>query len=196
MCRRSHALAPVGRRPAPSIGDVEVKLTRPSLDAGRAVARSYRGGIDRAAQTQALEQAGPSRFGWQMTEGLLLAQVRSRIGSAAPAPASVGSVASLAAWQAPHTPLRLRFSASSAIVADAWNASGPDVDDGVSVAARIAQGRRLDDSVERQLDAAYAPLIRYAEQVRASGLERNAPAQRDREPDPDLVPADRLRERP
>ena len=173
-------------------GAVVGSLTRPSLDAGRAVALTVHGSAGRAQQQQILEHAGPAQFGWQMTDGLLVARVRSQIGDGLPEQAHPATTASLRALQAPQAPLRLRFSASTAIVADAWNASGSDLDDGNSVATRVARGSALEPVIEQQLASAYAPMIRFANVVRDAGLERYAPTAQTKTIDPDLVPADRL----
>jgi len=83
--------------------------------------------------------------------------------------------------------------ATTAVLADAWTASGPAGSDPASVETRVEQGRRL-PLVESALDAAYLPVRGLLTAAAALGIEPAAGAFRYHEIDVDLVPLDRLPE--
>jgi hypothetical protein len=125
--------------------------------------------------------AGPARFGLAINEGLLDARVEVRV------------AASHAGNQgfAQLDPLSLTMRARTAILSDAWGASGPQ--GGVaSVASRSAAGARLDTLRETRISAGYQLTRWTLDLMGATGLEPSAGDFQYHGADPDAVPLDRI----
>jgi len=87
-------------------------------------------------------------------------------------------------------PLRVR--AQTAILTDAWTATGPDGADARSVAARVGRGRQLLPAYEATIDARYLLTRGFIGLMSTIGLEPSGDAFRYHDADVDLVPPDRL----
>jgi len=149
---------------------------------GRAASADLSGIGGAAAAVQVLDQlAGPARFGLAIDGGLLDARVQVAV---APSHAANVGFARL-------DPLAAPMRARTAILTDAWQASGPQ-GGAASVAARVDAGARLDALREARLTVGYQ-LTRWAiDLMGALGLEPSAPDFRYHQADPDAVPADRI----
>jgi len=149
---------------------------------GRAASADLSGIGGAAAAVQVLDQlAGPARFGLAIDGGLLNARVQVAV---APSHAANVGFARL-------DPLAAPMRARTAILTDAWQASGPQ-GGAASVAARVDAGARLDALREARLTVGYQ-LTRWAiDLMGALGLEPSAPDFRYHQADPDAVPADRI----
>lgn len=149
---------------------------------GRAASADLSGIGGATAAVQVLDQlAGPARFGLAIDGGLLDARVQVAV---APSHAANVGFARL-------DPLAVPMRARTAILTDAWQASGPQ-GGAASVAERVDAGARLDALREARLTLGYQ-LTRWAiDLMGALGLEPSAPDFRYHEADPDAVPADRI----
>jgi hypothetical protein len=149
---------------------------------GRAASADLSGIGGAAAAVQVLDRlAGPARFGLAIDGGLLDARVQV---SVAPSHAANVGFARL-------DPLAVPMRARTAILTDAWQASGPQ-GGAASVAARVESGARLDALREARLSVGYQ-LTRWAiDLMGALGLEPSARHFRYHQADPDAVPADRI----
>jgi len=149
---------------------------------GRAASADLSGIGGATAAVQVLDQlAGPARFGLAIDGGLLDARVQVAV---APSHAANVGFARL-------DPLAVPMRARTAILTDAWQASGPQ-GGAASVAERVDAGARLDALREARLTLGYQ-LTRWAiDLMGALGLEPSARDFRYHEADPDAVPADRI----
>lgn len=162
--------------------DVAIRIDAPSFDAGRSVAGSRGGSLVSGALTLADTLAGPARFGLELNGGLVDARVQVAITPGARSDGFRGQLDSI--------PLRLR--ANTAILTDAWNASGPYGSAADSVDSRVGRGKRLPGPYETTLDARYALTRGFIAVMDAIGLEPAGGAFRYHEIDVDRVPADRV----
>lgn len=167
-------------------GDIGARIDPQGFDAGLSVAASQSGGLvgglaGDAAQLLS-DLAGPGRFGLDIGEGLVDAKVQAGISASATAPDFRSQLDSIA----------LRMRANTAILTDAWNASGPYGGSADSVETRVGQGSRLLSAYESSIDARYALTRGFIALMGAIGLEPQAGAFRYHEVDVDLVPADRI----
>ena len=117
-----------------------------------------------------------------MTGGLFDAAVRVRV-----SPSQVGNE-QLARLDS----LPLSLEARTAILADAWNASGPYGQAEGRVEARVEQGSRLDPLHQAQIVAGYQLTRWTLELMHLAGLEPSANAFTPQHVDIDRVPADRI----
>lgn len=125
--------------------------------------------------------AGPARFDLSIEGGLYEARVQVAV---APSHAANLGFARL-------DPIPLTMRARTAILTDAWAASGPQGGP-ASVAARTEAGSRLDGLREARLTIGYQ-LTRWAiDLMGAIGLEPAADQFRYHQADPDAVPGDRV----
>jgi hypothetical protein len=156
--------------------DVGIRIEPLVFDAGLAnAARRSGAGVafDRLA--------GPARFGLRIEEGLLRADVSTRV-----APSFAGR-----AGFARLEPLALTIRARTAILTDTWQGSGPR-EGPRSAESVVARGARLDSLRELRLEAGYQ-LTRWSlDLMGAIGLEPSASSFRPLGPDPDVLPADRV----
>lgn len=166
--------------------DVSLAIQEDSLDAGEAVARSQ--------SVQAPEQlahAGPSRFGLQSREGLVVvrASVNARLADVSP-------------WRTLGLP-DMRFTARAAAIIDAWNASGVFGNEPSRFEFHLSQGKDPFDlqaasSVFGSGDASEPSDTRYLQTrsllqaARARGLEPSAGEFTFSEFDLEIIPHDRL----
>ena len=162
-------------------GDIGARVDFEAFDAGRSLARSRAAGLADDALGLLEERAGPGRFGLPLDGGLVNARVQIGVSRSAPDDRF--------ATQLNAIPLRLR--AHTAVLTDAWNASGPYGPDAHSVEARTALGQRL-GAYEATLDARYAPTRGFISLMDAVGLEPAAGRFRYHQADADAVPADRI----
>lgn len=159
--------------------DVDIALSSPPFDAGRSTA------IGRAASGAAglLDRlAGPARFGLSISGGLVEARVKLRV---SPGEAGNERLARLDS-------LPLSMQARTAVLTDAWNASGPYGSDPGRVEARVEQGSRLDPVHQAQIAVGYQLTRWTLELMNLAGLEPSAGAFTPHHVDVDLVPADRI----
>jgi len=172
----------VDRRGQPLLerfADVDVALALPRFDAGRATA------IGRAASGAAglLDRlAGPARFGLSISGGLVDARVKVRV---SPNESGNEQLARLDS-------LPLTMQARTAVLSDAWNASGPYGSEASRVEARVEQGSRLDPVHQAQIAVGYQLTRWTLELMNLAGLEPSASAFTPHHVDVDLVPADRI----
>lgn len=163
-------------------GDVGATIVTDRFDAGSAVATSRAGpALSRAADALS-NLAGPGRFGFGLTEGLVRTRVQASLDGAA-APADRG-------WQIGIERLPLRIGGRAAVLVDAWNASGSRAGPR-SVESRVQAGAQLPGAVEAGLDLAYAPTRAFLALMGAVGLEPGADAFDFHHVDVTLLPADR-----
>jgi hypothetical protein len=161
-------------------GDVTITLRALSFDAAASAVRSTGERVFPGAAA-ALADAGPARFGLDPDAGLHAADVSVR----------VASNRRPLEWVQRLLPIPATMRATTAVLADAWTASGPYGPDPTSVEARIHEGRRL-PALEAAIDAAYLPVRGLLTAAAALGLEPAADAFRYRDIDVDRVPPDRL----
>ncbi len=159
--------------------DVGVALDSPRFDAGRstAVGRSASGAanlLDRLA--------GPARFGLSISGGLVDARVKVRV---SPGEAGNEQLARLDS-------LPLTMQARTAVLSDAWNASGPYGNAPGRVEMRVEQGSRLDPVHQAQIAIGYRLTRWTLGLMDLAGLEPSAGAFTPHHVDVDLVPADRI----
>lgn len=162
--------------------DVGAAVDPQSFDAGLAVASGNGARSFGNAARLLTDLAGPGRFGLGITEGLVVARVQASLSKSQQAADFLAQLDSL--------PLRPR--GRTAILTDAWNASGPYGEDKHSVESRVEQGRHLDDAVEAAIDLAYQPVREFIRLANTVGIEPNGQAFEYHHIDVDRVPADRL----
>lgn len=160
--------------------DIGARIDRQGFDAGLSVATSQPGADD-AAQLLS-ELAGPGRFGLEIDEGLVAARVQ----------AGVSASRSDADFRMQLDSIPLRMRATTAILTDAWNASGPYGGAEDSVETRVAQGGWLLPAYEASVDARHALTRGFIGLMGLIGLEPQAGSFRYHAVDVDLVPADRI----
>lgn len=125
--------------------------------------------------------AGPARFGLAINEGLLDARVEVRV---AASHAGTQGFAQL-------DPMALTMRARTAILSDAWGASGPH-GDVASVDSRTEPGARLDTLRETRISAGYQLTRWTLDLMGATGMEPFARDFQYHGGDPDAVPLDRI----
>ncbi len=162
------------------LDDVTVDVSRLRFDSPLAFAGGLGGGFSGAVRTLS-ELAGPARFGLEIDGGFVGARVRTRV-----APGRPGD-----GWIRRLTAMPLELSARTAILTDAWNASGPYGDAADSVESRVQAGSRV-PGVQSAIDAGWLPVRGLLAIGAALGFESRAEALRWHEIDVDLVPPDRL----
>ncbi len=159
--------------------DVDVALALPRFDAGRSTA------VGRAASGAAglLDRlAGPARFGLSISGGLVDARVKVRV--------SPGEAGNEQLTRLDSLPLTMQ--ARTAVLSDAWNASGPYGSDASRVEARVEQGSLLDPVHQAQIAVGYQLTRWTLELMDLAGLEPSASAFTPHYVDVDRVPADRI----
>ena len=172
----------VDRRGRPLLerfADVGVALALPRFDAGRSTALG-RTGSGAASLLDRL--AGPARFGLSISGGLVDARVRVRV---SPAEAGNEQLARLDS-------LPLSMQARTAVLFDAWNASGPYGSAAGRVEPRVEQGSRLDPVHQAQIAVGYQLTRWTLELMGVAGLEPSAGSFKPHHVDVDRVPADRI----
>lgn len=153
----------------------------PRFDAGVGLAGSERlAGIPNPAEIIS-SLAGPGRFGLDIADGLREARIELDVQPALRSDRLDDTLLAMA----------LRMNASTAVLADAWSASGPAGGD-ESVEARVDRGRRLAPAVEAAIAAGYAPARLLLEIAGQIGIESGVKAFRPGRIDVDVVPDDRL----
>lgn len=172
----------VDRRGQPLLerfADVGATLSSPRFDAGRSTA------IGRAAAGAAnlLDSvAGPARFGLSLTGGMMEAQVQVRV-----SPSEAGNEQFTRLDSLPLT-----LQARTAVLTDAWHASGPYGSEAHRVDSRVAQGSRLDALHETAFALGYQLTHWSIGLMQAAGIEPSAASFRPYHVDVDRVPADRV----
>lgn len=171
----------VDRRGQPLLerfADVDVALATPRFDAGRstAIGRAAGGAVGLLDRL-----AGPSRFGLSMTGGLVDARVQALV---SPSEAGNERLARLDS-------LPLTMLARTAVLTDAWSASGPYGNAG-RVESRVEQGSRLDPVHQAQVVVGYGLTRWTLDLMHLAGLEPSAGAFTPQQVDVDRVPADRI----
>jgi len=172
----------VDRRGQPLLerfADVGATLSSPRFDAGRSTA------IGRAAAGAAnlLDSvAGPARFGLSLTGGMTEAQVQVRV-----SPSEAGNEQFTRLDSLPLT-----LQARTAVLTDAWHASGPYGSEAHRVDSRVAQGSRLDTLHETAFALGYQLTHWSIGLMQAAGIEPSAASFRPYRVDVDRVPADRV----
>ena len=161
--------------------DIGARIDAERFDAGSSVAVSRAGSIAGNAAQVLSELAGPARFGLAIDRGLIDAKVQANV--------SASSQAVDFSRQLDSIPLRVK--AHTAILTDAWTASGP-YEGPRSVQARVGQGRRLLAAYETTLDVRYALTRGFIGLMNTVGLEPAGDAFRYHEVDVDVVPSDRI----
>ncbi len=161
--------------------DVSVAVTRPRFSSPLAFAGSLGERSFPGAVRVLSELGGPGRFGLEIADGLIEAQVQARVARTRDAD---GWITRLAAM-----PLTLQ--ARTAVLTDAWNASEPYGPAPDSVQTRVEAGAEL-PLVDPAIDAGYLPIRGLLGIAGLLGFESRAREFRYHEIDVDLVPADRL----
>lgn len=162
--------------------DIGVRIDLESFDAGRSVARARAGALGETVIGTVDALSGPSRFGLGVDRGLVNARVQVAV--------SANATADDFRRQLDSIPLRIR--ANTAILTDAWNASGPYGTASDSVEARVRQGGELPSLYETSLDVRYALTRGFITLMDAIGLEPAGGAFRYHQTDVDRVPPDRI----
>jgi len=162
--------------------DVGVRVDAERFDAGLSVSESRAGVIASNALEIVSDLAGPGRFGLEIRGGLVNARVQVNASRSAPADNFASQLASI--------PLALH--AHTAVLTDAWNASGADTPGGRSVEARVSRGRQLNAWHEASIDARYLPVRGFLSLMELIGLEPTAEAFRYHSASVDVVPEDRI----
>ena len=162
--------------------DIGVRIDRETFDAGASLVGSRAGGLVSDAATFLAERAGPGRFGLSIADGLVDAKVQANV-SATRADTDFLT-------QLDSIPLRVK--AHTAVLTDAWNASGPYAGDARSVQTRVAQGQQILPAYDASIDARYLLTRGFIELMSTIGLEPTGGAFRYHAADVDIVPADRL----
>lgn len=162
--------------------DIAIQIDQPRFDAGGAVAEGRAGALTGAGVHLTDALAGPGRFGLDVANGLFDARVQIGV--------TPGARADGFRSQLDSIPLRMR--AHTAILTDAWNASGPEGAAPDSVQSRVAAGGSLPQLHEATLDARHALTRGLISAMGAIGLEPAADRFRYRVIDVDRIPADRL----
>ncbi len=162
--------------------DIGARIDAESFDAGASVGGSQ-GGVDGVDAMELISGiAGPGRFGLGLRQGLVAARVQVGV--------STRTGGSDFLQQLDSIPLQLR--ATTAILTDGWNASGPYGGQADSVERRVASGASLLSAYEASIDARYALTRGFIGLMGAIGLEPEAGAFRYHDVDVDVVPADRI----
>ncbi len=161
--------------------DIGARIDRDGFDAGFSVATSRPQAPGNVVELLS-ELAGPGRFGLEIRKGLVAARVQAGV-SASRSEASF-------ATQLDSIPLRMR--ATTAILTDAWNASGPYGGAADSLESRVRSGSSLLPAHEASIDARYALTRGFIGLMGLIGLEPQADAFRYHQVDVGQVPADRL----
>ncbi len=162
--------------------DIGARIDRQSFDAGLSLATSQGGGGVADAAGLLAEHAGPGRFGLGLREGLVVARVQAGVSAGTSATGFLRQLDSIA----------LRMRASTAILTDAWNASGPYGGARDSVETRVAQGASVLGVWEASVDARHALTRGFIGLMGAIGLEPSAGQFRYHDADVDVVPSDRV----
>jgi len=162
--------------------DIGARIDLQSFDAGLSLASSQGGGGVADAAGFLAEHAGPGRFGLGLREGLVAARVQAGISASSGASDFLRQLDSIA----------LRMRATTAILTDAWNASGPYGGAEDSVETRVAQGATVLAAWEASVDARHALTRGFIGLMGAIGLEPQADEFRYHEVDVDRIPADRI----
>ncbi len=159
--------------------DVGIAVTPSRFDAPRSTA------VGRASGNAGVlldRLAGPSRFGLSIDGGLATSEVRLRVSPSQAGNERLGRLDSL--------PLLMQ--ARTALVTDAWNASGPYGNAAHTVQSRVEAGQRVDPVHETAFRTGYQLTLWSMQAMHAAGLEPRASAFRPHQTDVDLVPADRI----
>jgi hypothetical protein len=160
--------------------DVSIDVVPGRFDSPLAFAGGLGGTFSGAVRTLS-DLAGPGRFGLDIEGGLVEARIRAEVARSRP---DDGWVARLLA-------MPLVLSARTAILTDAWHASGPYGDATDSVATRVEAGSGV-PGLQPAIDAGWLPVRGLLAVGAALGLESGAAQLRWHEIDVDLVPLDRL----
>lgn len=163
-------------------GDIGVRVDREHFDAGASLAESRAGGLVADVAGFLADHAGPGRFGLDITEGLIDAKVQ----------ANVSASRSATDFSSQLDTIPLRVKAHTAVLTDAWNASGPYGPDARSVESRVDKGKQILPIYESTVDARYLPTRGFIALMNAIGLEPTGDAFRYHRADVDVVPPDRL----
>lgn len=161
--------------------DIGVRVDLETFNAGRALATSRAGSLAEDPLALLSDLAGPGRFGLAIDRGIVNARVQVGVSS--------GATDDRFRSQLDSIPLRMR--AHTAVLADAWNASGPYGADRTSVEQRVDAGSRL-GVYEATLDLRYALTRGFIGLMDVIGLEPAGGAFRYHAADVDVVPADRV----
>ena len=162
--------------------DVGVRVDAEPFDAGLSVSESRAGSIASNALEVLSDLAGPGRFGLDIRGGLVDARVQINASRSAPADDFRRQLASI--------PLGIH--AHTAVLTDAWNASGTTTPGGRSVEARVGRGRQLTSLYEASIDARYLPVRGFISLMGLIGLEPSADAFRYHDARLDVLPEDRI----
>ena len=162
--------------------DVGVRVDRERFDAGASLVGSRAGGLVADAAVFLAERAGPGRFGLDLAEGLVDAKVQANVSASRTATDFLSQLDSI--------PLRVK--AHTAVLTDAWNASGPYGGDARSVQTRVARGQQILAAYDASVDARYLLTRGFIGLMSAIGLEPRGDDFRYHDADVDIVPADRL----
>ena len=162
------------------LDDVTIEVTRLRFDSPLAFAGGLGGAFAGAVRTLS-ELAGPGRFGLEIDGGFLEARVRARVAPGRPADG----------WLRRLTALPLEVSERTALLTDAWNASGPYGEAADSVESRVSAGSRV-PGVQAAIDAGWLPVRGLLAVGATLGFESRAGLLRWHGIDVDLVPPDRL----
>lgn len=166
-----------GRALLARMSDVAIRVAPQRFDAGLAVATGKESAALGNAMNLLSDLAGPGRFGLGLTEGLYVATVQARSSPVAgirlPLPGLV-------------------IQARTALLADAWTATGPYGPGSASVQSRVARGAALHPVHEASIDARYLPVRGFLGLMDAIGLEPLGGAFRYHQADVDVVPPDRI----
>lgn len=162
------------------LDDVTIDVVPRRFDSPLGFAGGLGEGFPRAVRVLS-ELAGPGRFGLDIEGGLVEARVEARLARSWPGDGWVRSL----------TAMPLAMSARTAILTDAWNASGPYGEEADSVETRVAEGTRV-PGLDTAIAAGWLPVRGLLAIGAALGFESRASELRWHEIDVDLVPADRL----
>jgi hypothetical protein len=162
------------------LDDVTVDVVPGRFDSPLGFAGGLGDGFPRAVRVLS-ELAGPGRFGLDLEGGLVEARVETRLARSRPGDGWVRSL----------TAMPIAMSARTAILTDAWNASGPYGDEADSVESRVTEGTRV-PGLDAAIAAGWLPVRGLLAIGAALGFESRAAELRWHEIDVDLVPPDRL----
>lgn len=165
--------------------DIGARVTPESFDAGLSVAAGSNSGRALGGLHTLSNLAGPGRFGLDIGGGLVRARAQTAVSRSVAADSFIGQLDSI----------RLRPGATTAVLTDAWNASGPYGGDPRSVEARVERGGRLPGGAEDAIDLAYMPMRAFIWTMVGLGLEGSGDKFDYHHVDVDLVPTDRLEAR-
>ena len=162
------------------LDDVTVDVVPRRFDSPLGFAGGLGDGFPRAVRVLS-ELAGPGRFGLDLAGGLVEARVQTRLARSRPGDGWVRSL----------TAMPIAMSARTAILTDAWNASGPYGDEADSVESRVTEGTRV-PGLDAAIAAGWLPVRGLLAIGAALGFESRASTLRWHEIDVDLIPPDRL----